>query len=113
MITIIRQNCKGFININTYDSRAAMLIPLALLTDSERFENEEYDSTIYGKACDLYHALTGSPEKPGYCRFSLLAAELKMKYADKALKRYNILSMEELEYIMDFIDTYGGFSVYQ
>ncbi|NSW91751.1 MAG: hypothetical protein HPY74_13965 [Firmicutes bacterium] len=31
---------------------------------------------------------------------------------DDMLKKYGLLSEEELKYIIDFIDTYGGFRVY-
>jgi len=52
------------------------------------------------------------PEENRYKRYNLFTAELKLKHGDKALKKYGLLSEEELKYIIDFIDTYGGFRVY-
>jgi hypothetical protein len=90
-----------------------MLMPLALLTDNSRFEKEGMDSIVYKKACDLYNYLTGLPEQNRYRHFNLFAMELKLKYADNDLKSNGLLSDEELKYIIDFIDTYGGFRVLQ
>lgn len=113
MISVVSQNCNGFINRNMTDSRTEMLMPLALLTDSDRFETESDDSVLYKKSCDLYDRITNLPQKDRNKRYGLFAMELKIKYADKSLKKYDLLSEEELKYIIDFIDTYGGFRVYQ
>lgn len=113
MISIVSHNCAGFLKENTGDSRAAMLMPLVILTDSGRFAEEGNESSLYKKACDLYHSITNLPETVEYKRFNLFAAELKLKYEDNSLKRFDLLAREELEYILDFIDTYGGFRIYQ
>lgn len=87
-------------------------MPLALLTDRGKFELESDGSILYKKSCDLYDRLTNLPSDGKNYRFGLFATELKIKYADKLLKKYDLLSEEELKYILDFIDTYGGFRVY-
>ena len=113
MISIVNHNCNGFINENLHDSRAKMLTPLALLTNNAGLEKEDRDSIIYKKACDLYTYITNLSENSRYKRYHLLAAELQMKYGGSELRKYGLMPEEELTYIIDFIDTYGGFRVYQ
>ena len=112
MISVIGHNCIGFINQNVHDSRTEMLKPLALLTDDEEFRKESTDSLMYKKTCDLYNHIINLSKEAEYKRFNLLAEELRLKFGDKTINKYNLLSGEELKYIIDFIDTYGGFKIY-
>lgn len=112
MISVISHNCNGFINQNMHDSRTKMLMPLALLVNDDMLKKEGNESILYKKACDLYNYIISLPEENRYKRYNLFTAELKLKHGDKALKKYGLLSEEELKYIIDFIDTYGGFRVY-
>jgi hypothetical protein len=111
MISVVRHNCNVFINQNEHDSRTEMLMPLVLLLDYDSLEKEDIDSVLYKKSCDLYSYIISLPEENKYKRFSLFAAELKLKFTDNALKKYGLLSEDELKYMIDFIDTYGGFRV--
>lgn len=113
MISIVSQNCDGFIKWNKTDSRAEMLMPLALLTDGSKFEKQSIDSILYKKACDLFNRLTNLPHEDKYERYGLFVMELKIKYDGKSFIKYDLLTEEEERYIMDFIDIYGGFRVYQ
>lgn len=113
MISVVSQNCSGFIKQNGADSRTQMLMPLVLLLDRERFETEGTETILFKKACDLYNYIIDQPETYKYKRLSLFRVELKLRYAEMSFKKYDLLSGDELEYIIDFIDTYGGFRVYQ
>ena len=95
MISIVNHNCNGFINENLHDLRAKMLMPLALLTNNIGMENQDKDSILYKKACDIYRYIIDLPENSRYKRYNLFAAELELKYGGSELGIYGLKPEEE------------------